>query len=351
MCRNPGTTLAAGIGLTAWIVATPAFGLTWSFLKIDSFPAVSTIRNCSMTITGSGNLATVPTWVDSTLPVLRDAGLGVEDRTIDGSESVAVDFDVPALGVRFQIEDGFGAYLVEAFDPGMNSLGVVPRSALPGVVQLEQIYGTTPLARFEITANGGFLELANVGYDTPASFEIDLTQTGNVNSRITSEVEFCDVGFSGLSTKVRTFHTPTAGGMGVDGGFNDFLLDGSETMQIDFGAPTSDVVLHSGLLDTDADGTAGRAVLQGFDSGGTGLTLIAIGEPSNPPNVVLQALDVNGLYGDIPLTRILLFASGDARRLDRVVVPEPGAAVGALGAVTAVLVLAWHGSPRRQRRP
>lgn len=97
-------------------------------------------------------------------------------------------------------------------------------------------------------------------------------------------------------------------GLGIDGGMSDSTVDGTEWLEFDLDEPQSGVyfdVIHA--EDFDGDGTAGRAIVEAFDPGGSSLGF-----------QLIQGTGIKELataFGSSPVSRVVVTAVADGIRL------------------------------------
>jgi hypothetical protein len=101
-------------------------------------------------------------------------------------------------------------------------------------------------------------------------------------------------------------------GLGVVGGIFDDTIDGSEFLEFSFSAGIALEVSYdvSSAGNQDGDGTAGDAILEAFDVGGTSLGTVAVSGSGT--------LDVSGMFGNVPLSAFKVTADVDNHRISKV---------------------------------
>lgn len=309
--------------LTAWPAA--AVDLQFGFL----FGFYPTLKNCGIEVsTFQGTLAT-----EELQPLGVQSGPGGV-FSIEGPESIEFDFDEPAYGARYTVQnatdgnnDGvFAPTMIEAFGPDGFSIGTVMTSG-SGLKSVGDLFGDVLLSGFLLIPMEDSFQVSSVGYDESGEVEIDLDRSGDhVNNTFFGDQLYCGANFSG-SDEVRVFHANGNGGMGIRGGVNDFLLDTFETMRVDLPYPVSTLVVESLLVNFDGDSVAGNATLTAFDEAGDAIGDHLIGEVAPSSEPVQQVLDVSALFPGETISSIEIAANRDGRRLDRLVyAPEPASA-------------------------
>ncbi|MCR9097851.1 MAG: hypothetical protein NXI30_26835 [bacterium] len=273
--------------------------------------------------------------------VLTDAGLGIAGgfgtSMVDGTEWIEFEFDAPQLGVQIDVIDALdidgdgisGRMLVEAFDATGASMGFQLIQEA-GTKDLAAIYGGASMSRFVMTALGDASRITRLGYDETGAVEIDLVGGGYVDLAYPAPT-ICGVRFVG-SSQIYFVDGQSGGnaGMGVVGGEDALMLDGSEWMRLEFPYPVDELVLESLLFGLDADFFYGEAVLFAYDDLGQSLGSMSLQRHSLFGGPVAQTVDVVTALGAGGIKEIEILSLGDGRRLDRVIyAPEPSMGTGA----------------------
>jgi hypothetical protein len=291
-------------------------------------PAVTSQANCGLAVAGFG------------VGVFEGSGVGVwgglSDREIDGGEAVAFRFPFPATTrqLRYTVAaasnvdgDGLdGEHLLEGFDAGGVSLGVVARSGV-GVLDATGAFGGARLQEIEITAQEDGLTVGRVEYRLDAGVEAQV-RFGLFAPLATPELEVCGLRVASSTGSVGVNDQ----GLFAHDGPADVWTDAGQWLDIAFDTPVAGVQYSfADATDDDADGKPGEHLVEAFDAAGASLGV-------RPAQGSFVALSLPGYFGEVALSRILL-TGADRFRVETVhVVPEPGG--GSWAAAAAALALA-----------
>lgn len=314
----------------------------WALNQNDALGA--TFKNCGIEVSGSALIKNS----DGGGGPFGIVG-GFSDSLIDSGESVEFVFDEPAFGVRYEtmLGEPSGSTFIQAFGPGDVSLGARTASNNTGTYSVSELFDGQPIERFTLAVSGGSTGLRWVEYAEVGPVTIDFSRGGS--SRFGGlPLDYCDTRFSS-TPGVAVFSNGSIGGIGVIGGFNDFLTDDGETISLEFPYPVSELSIDSALLDLDADGLFGEGFLVAYDEFGDPIGIAPIEEMTNEMSPVTQTLNVAALFPGEPISSIDIVSSSDARRIDKVVyTPEPrGAALAGL-VWLVLLAVRGRGCPSRQ---
>lgn len=143
----------------------PSSTMRARFWWIGSFTAAETSL-CGVTLSGS-----------ATLNIEHSGGVavigGAYDNMVEQGESLLVELDAPSLAVSHAPWSGVGTvrYSIEGFDPGGQSLGVVPQELVYTPLEVNALFGGVALGAYRVVAGSqladGGHSLGEVVYEVP----------------------------------------------------------------------------------------------------------------------------------------------------------------------------------------
>jgi hypothetical protein len=307
-------TALAAIGVLGASDRAGAFDLFLSFRHLGSqtIPSGQSLAACGIAATSDGVLQTQ-----------QNLGMGVGDTFVDDGEVVDFAFDIPALGVSYDVGaavngdgDGLsGEHTVEAFDASNASLGVQALSG-SGVKDVSALFGDVPISHFVLTADADGIRLSRVTYAA-----VD----GEVNTLEVPPLA------SGVATSMPVFPECGADVSSPDGnvlvgvapsqiGVVDADVDPGESLEIEFVEPVRDVIY---ALAAGAD--------HSFEIFGEGDVSLGTGVGTAGDNDT-------SLVSTTPVKTLVLTATTEpiAFGYATFVVPEPGALAAAASAIAAL---------------
>ncbi|MFK7898503.1 MAG: hypothetical protein AB8G23_21905 [Myxococcota bacterium] len=338
------TSAFSGTALILFAICTLAYpgsasAARWNFTENDAIGA--DFKNCGIEMMGSDLIRNS----DGGGGGLGIIG-GILDAAVDSGEDIEFVFDAPAFGIQYAVMLHLpGSTFIEAFDANDNSLGIQIETNEPGVHDVSALYPGLAISRIKLTISVGEIILSWIEYAETGEVAIDFSRAGD--SRTDRPVlDYCGVQFLNPSG-VNTFSNGSIGGIGVRGGFNDYLTDPGETLSLEFPYPVDELRIDSLLLDLDGDLQFGEGFLIAYDTFNQQIGIASFEALASAPGSVEQSLDVSSLFPGEQISFLDLVSTSDARRLDRVVyAPEPTGAAG-IGAM-ALTLLARRRTGRRQ---
>jgi hypothetical protein len=268
------------------------------------------------------------------------AGGGSNDSEIDGGERLHFSFPAGAArSVSYSVssasnQDGdglFGECFVRASNGG-GEIGIEPVAGV-GAIDVSALFGGVPIGGLLLTSAPDGVRIGRISYRAPpAPNPMYLARLGG--SHASAEVTQCGITFRGAPG----FAHLNTDGVGVVGGAASSWIDAGEELEVDFGEPVAGVRYELEALEIVGPGTIGGHFVQAFDAQGASL---GVHDASAADWVDLAS---PSFYGDVPISRFVLFATGDQIRLERVeLVPEPADA----GAAPLLALVALRAGRRR----
>jgi len=323
-----GRAAAAGIGLLMAVQAS-AFDVTLDATLLGS-ASLTGFSRCGIFVSAAGD----------TVRAVGGGGLGVaasgpDDEQVDGGEEIRFRFEAgPVRGVSYHVEaasnlDG-DALAGESFvtaSADEEEIGVEPVAGA-GTIDVSALFGDEPIESVRVTSAPDGVRIGRISYEAPpvpVSLLL-LRLSGSQSSTSAATITQCGITFRGTPG----WPNLGTGGIGVVGGLDNEWIDAGEELEVDFGEPVRSVRYELDANEIVGPGTEGGHFVEAFDAQG-----VSLGNRSASAEVDLAS---PSFYGEVPISRFVLKATGDQIRLMRIqMVPEPAGAGAAALLALAVL--------------